>query len=52
MSAPAALSRGDLLRALYVMSDALGRMVHQVRQSTDSIAIASAIEDSRPSIHS
>ncbi len=33
---------GDLLRALYVMSDALGRMVHQVRQSTDSIAIASA----------
>ncbi|AOG23767.1 methyl-accepting chemotaxis (MCP) signaling domain protein [Acidovorax sp. RAC01] len=33
---------GDLLRALYQMSDALGRMVHQVRQSTDSIAIASA----------
>ena len=33
---------GDLLRALYTMSDALGRMVHQVRQSTDSIAIASA----------
>ena len=33
---------GDLLRALYTMSDALGRMVQQVRQSTDSIAIASA----------
>ena len=33
---------GDLLRALYAMSEALGRMVHQVRQSTDSIAIASA----------
>ncbi|WP_370633661.1 methyl-accepting chemotaxis protein [Acidovorax sp. sic0104] len=33
---------GDLLRSLYTMSDALGRMVQQVRQSTDSIAIASA----------
>ena len=33
---------GDLLRSLYTMSSALGRMVHQVRQSTDSIAIASA----------
>ncbi|HNZ90293.1 MAG TPA: methyl-accepting chemotaxis protein [Acidovorax sp.] len=33
---------GDLLRSQYAMSDALGRVVHQVRQSTDSIAIASA----------
>ncbi|UCV00687.1 methyl-accepting chemotaxis protein [Acidovorax radicis] len=33
---------GELLRSLYIMSDSLGRMVHQVRQSTDSIAIASA----------
>jgi len=33
---------GDLLRSLYAMSEALGRMVHQVRQSTDSIATASA----------
>ncbi|MDD2713341.1 MAG: methyl-accepting chemotaxis protein [Simplicispira sp.] len=33
---------GDLLRSLYAMSDALGRMVYQVRQSTDSIATASA----------
>ena len=33
---------GDLLRALYAMSGALSSMVHQVRQSTDSIATASA----------
>jgi len=33
---------GDLLRSLYAMSEALGHMVHQVRQSTDSIATASA----------
>ena len=33
---------GDLLRALYAMSESLGRMVHQVRQSTDSIATASS----------
>ena len=33
---------GDLLRSLYAMSEALGRMVHQVRQSTDSIATASS----------
>ena len=33
---------GDLLRSQYAMSDALGRVVHQVRQSTDSIALASA----------
>ena len=33
---------GDLLRALYGMSESLGRMVHQVRQSTDSIATASS----------
>ena len=33
---------GELLRSLYAMSDSLGRMVHQVRQSTDSIATASA----------
>ena len=33
---------GDLLRSLYAMSDSLGRMVYQVRQSTDSIATASS----------
>ncbi|WP_197904984.1 methyl-accepting chemotaxis protein [Acidovorax sp. 210-6] len=33
---------GDLLRSLYAMSEALGQMVHQVRQSTDSIATASS----------
>ena len=33
---------GDLLRSLYAMSEALSRMVLQVRQSTDSIATASA----------
>ncbi|RZJ11936.1 MAG: HAMP domain-containing protein [Acidovorax sp.] len=33
---------GDLLRSLYTMSSDLGRMVQQVRHSTDSIAIASA----------
>lgn len=33
---------GDLIRSLLTMSQSLGRMVHQVRQSTDSIAIASA----------
>jgi methyl-accepting chemotaxis protein len=32
---------GDLLRALNAMSEGLGRMVYQVRQSTDSIATAS-----------
>jgi methyl-accepting chemotaxis protein len=33
---------GDLIRSLMTMNDSLGRMVHQVRQSTDSIATASA----------
>ena len=33
---------GELLRALYTMSAALGHMVAQVRQSTDSIATASS----------
>jgi len=33
---------GDLMKSLAVMNESLGRMVHQVRQSTDSIATASA----------
>ena len=33
---------GDLIRSLMTMNESLGRMVHQVRQSTDSIALASA----------
>ncbi len=33
---------GELLRSLKAMNESLGRMVHQVRQSTDSIATASA----------
>ena len=33
---------GDLMRSLAAMNESLGRMVNQVRQSTDSIATASA----------
>jgi methyl-accepting chemotaxis protein len=33
---------GDLMRSLAAMNESLGRMVHQVRQSTDSIATASS----------
>ncbi|MHB8947733.1 MAG: methyl-accepting chemotaxis protein [Rhodoferax sp.] len=33
---------GDLMKSLAAMNESLGRMVHQVRQSTDSIATASA----------
>ncbi len=33
---------GDLMKSLAAMNQSLGRMVHQVRQSTDSIATASA----------
>ena len=33
---------GDLMKSLASMNESLGRMVHQVRQSTDSIATASA----------
>ena len=33
---------GDLMRSLATMNESLGRMVHQVRQSTDSIATASS----------
>ncbi|MES2878375.1 MAG: methyl-accepting chemotaxis protein [Pseudomonadota bacterium] len=33
---------GDLMKSLASMNQSLGRMVHQVRQSTDSIATASA----------
>jgi methyl-accepting chemotaxis protein len=33
---------GDLMRSLSSMNESLGRMVYQVRQSTDSIATASA----------
>ena len=46
LSAQEQVARGDefgeLLRALYAMSASLGRMVQQVRQSTDSIATASS----------
>jgi methyl-accepting chemotaxis protein len=33
---------GELMRSLAAMNESLGRMVHQVRQSTDSIATASS----------
>lgn len=33
---------GDLMKSLAIMNQSLGRMVSQVRQSTDSIAIASS----------
>ncbi len=33
---------GDLMKSLAAMNESLGRMVHQVRQSTDNIATASA----------
>ena len=33
---------GELMKSLASMNESLGRMVHQVRQSTDSIATASA----------
>ena len=33
---------GDLMKSLAAMNESLGHMVHQVRQSTDSIATASA----------
>jgi methyl-accepting chemotaxis protein len=33
---------GDLMKSLAAMNDSLGHMVHQVRESTDSIATASA----------
>ena len=33
---------GDLMKSLATMNESLGHMVHQVRQSTDSIATASA----------